>query len=34
VFFCVPETKGRPLEHIDKYWTDGHRWPEPGQRAA
>jgi sugar porter (SP) family MFS transporter len=24
----VPETKGRPLEHIDRYWTEGHRWPE------
>jgi hypothetical protein len=36
VFFFVPETMGRPLEHIDKYWTGGHRWPEeePGQRAA
>jgi SP family galactose:H+ symporter-like MFS transporter len=33
----VPETRGRPLESIDKYWTEGHRWPEPGepeQRAA
>jgi sugar porter (SP) family MFS transporter len=28
----VPETKGRPLEHIDRYWTEGHRWPE--SRAA
>jgi SP family galactose:H+ symporter-like MFS transporter len=38
VWRFVPETKGRPLEHIDKYWTDGHRWPEPepepSQRAA
>ena len=24
----VPETKGRPLEHIDRYWTEGRRWPE------
>jgi MFS transporter, SP family, galactose:H+ symporter len=33
----VPETRGRPLESIDKYWTEGRRWPEPGepeQRAA
>jgi SP family galactose:H+ symporter-like MFS transporter len=28
----VPETKGRPLEHIDRYWTEGRRWPE--SRAA
>jgi MFS transporter, SP family, galactose:H+ symporter len=28
----VPETKGRPLEHIDTYWTQGQRWPE--SRAA
>lgn len=28
----VPETKDRPLEHIDKYWTQGHRWPD--SRAA
>ena len=33
----VPETRGRPLESIDKYWTEGRRWPEtdePEQRAA
>lgn len=23
----VPETKGRPLEHIEEYWTNGRRWP-------
>ncbi len=28
----VPETKGRPLEHIDRYWTEDRRWPE--SRAA
>jgi SP family galactose:H+ symporter-like MFS transporter len=27
VWRFVPETKGRPLEHIDTYWTDGRRWP-------
>lgn len=27
VRLCVPETKGRPLEHIDEYWQNGHRWP-------
>ena len=28
----VPETRGRPLEHIDQYWTGGEKWPE--SRAA
>jgi MFS transporter, SP family, galactose:H+ symporter len=28
----VPETKGRPLEHIDKYWAEGRHWPR--SRAA
>jgi SP family galactose:H+ symporter-like MFS transporter len=23
----VPETKGRPLEYIGEYWTNGHHWP-------
>ena len=27
----VPETKGRPLEHIDRYWTQGRERPRlPG----
>jgi hypothetical protein len=30
----VPETRGHPLESIDKYWTDGRRWPSPDDRAA
>lgn len=33
----VPETKGRPLESIDRYWTEGHRWEAaqpPRDRAA
>lgn len=28
VWRFVPETKGRPLEHIDEYWTSGRHWPE------
>jgi sugar porter (SP) family MFS transporter len=24
----IPETKDQPLEHIDKYWTQGHHWPD------
>jgi len=34
---CVPETRGRRLESIDRYWTEGRRWPESGpaqDRAA
>jgi MFS family permease len=30
----LPETKGRPLEHIDEYWTNGHHWPEPDSRPS
>jgi MFS transporter, SP family, galactose:H+ symporter len=33
----VPETKGRPLESIDRYWTQGHQWEPAGSeqdRAA
>jgi len=26
----VPETRGRPLESIDRYWTEGRRWPLSG----
>ncbi len=28
VRFCVPETKDRPLEDIDEYWTRGREWPD------
>ena len=33
VWRCVPETRGRPLEHIDEYWTNGRRWPTDSQHA-
>jgi len=32
VWRFVPETKGRPLESIDSYWTNGHHWEASGAR--
>ena len=32
VWRFVPETKGRPLESIDRYWTNGHHWERAGER--
>jgi MFS transporter, SP family, galactose:H+ symporter len=34
VWRFVPETKGRPLENIDEYWTNGHHWPESTETLA
>jgi len=34
VRFCIPETKDKPLEDIDEYWTQGRRWPRRGGQAA
>jgi sugar porter (SP) family MFS transporter len=31
VWRFVPETKGRPLEHIDRYWTHDRQWPESSE---
>jgi MFS family permease len=28
VWWLAPETKGRPLESIRRYWENGGRWPE------
>ena len=28
----APETKGRPLEDIRRYWENGGSWPEGGRR--
>jgi SP family galactose:H+ symporter-like MFS transporter len=34
VRFFVPETKARPLEDIEDYWTGGQRWPEHSGAAS
>jgi hypothetical protein len=28
VWWLAPETKGRPLEAIRRYWENGGRWPD------
>jgi hypothetical protein len=39
VWWLAPETKGRPLESIRRYWENGGRWPQdmalhPAARGA
>jgi SP family arabinose:H+ symporter-like MFS transporter len=34
VWWLAPETKGRPLEDIRRFWEHGGRWPEEPERAA
>ena len=33
VFRFIPETRGRPLEQLDEYWTHGRRWPAAASQA-
>jgi SP family galactose:H+ symporter-like MFS transporter len=33
IWFLIPETKNKPLEHIEQYWENGREWPEEAQTA-
>ena len=33
VWFLIPETKGKRLEHIEQYWEQGRQWPEEAKTA-
>ncbi|HEY7124318.1 MAG TPA: sugar porter family MFS transporter [Ktedonobacterales bacterium] len=33
IWFLIPETKNKPLEHIEQYWEQGRVWPPETQVA-
>ncbi len=33
IYWLAPETKGRQLEEIRRYWYNGAKWPEEVEQA-
>ncbi len=33
IWFLIPETKNKPLEHIEQYWEQGRTWPAEAETA-